>query len=475
MNRGIFNSIIQDSEPDMKIPTLINSSSKINGELIFTTDVRIDGEVFGKVESDKSVIIGAEGYVKGFLRANDLVVFGRFEGNIIVSGLTILHESASVFGTLYTKALEVKDGATITARVVMYDKLEAIDEAQIYLAEEMIKAEPARRQVLTASHVKISFDDALDSTKADGLKIVSDLKDYPTPEPVSNDSGDVLSKIRENNGRAEDMIIYKQKADLFDIAEKVNATSPSESPVEILQSEDDFSKEKLFEDEAYEAVNQDDPLQLTSIEAAAKPIFSDTVTEIEETDSLCPVPFDEDETFILLTSMDEPGEEPQSGKSTESSVPEIVTISEVDQGQTLEFDFEDSYVDNGELVLFPLPNPISIAGCLGEPVMDDSSMFRKGKKKPIRSENTIITQTSRKNKGGRGISGFEELRNLLIPVKYQQMKLAEKKNDQEKINAKKIKDNENEGTRSKESEKNELFLNNAIRHLPDDDYSSLFN
>ena len=186
----------------MKIPTLINSSSKINGELIFTTDVRIDGEVFGKVESDKSVIIGAEGYVKGFLRANDLVVFGRFEGNIIVSGLTILHESASVFGTLYTKALEVKDGATITARVVMYDKLEAIDEAQIYLAEEMIKAEPARRQVLTASHVKISFDDALDSTNADGLKIVPDLKNYPTLEPVSNDSGDVLSKIRENNGRA---------------------------------------------------------------------------------------------------------------------------------------------------------------------------------------------------------------------------------------------------------------------------------
>ena len=106
----------------MKIPTLINSSSKINVELIFTTDVRIDGEVFGKVESDKSVIIGAEGYVKGFLRASDLVVFGRFEGNIIVSGHTILHENASVFGNLYTKSFEVKDGAVLTARIVMYEE-----------------------------------------------------------------------------------------------------------------------------------------------------------------------------------------------------------------------------------------------------------------------------------------------------------------------------------------------------------------
>ena len=382
----------------MKIPTLINSSSKINGELIFTSDVRIDGEVFGKVESDKSVIIGAEGYVKGSLRAKDLVVFGRFEGNIVVSGLTVLHESASVFGTLYTRSFEVKDGATITARVVMCDKLEEIDEAQIYLAEEMIKVEPARSQFPNPTHVKISFDNAIGSVEGDKIEIASEL--------------------------SEQALIFKDSADV---------SSPSNSPEELLQHEDGCSEEVLFEIQTPVMVDQDGTLHLTSTEASAKPIFSDTVTENEETDFLNPEPFEENEIFTLLTTTDEPGEDHQTGESAESSVLEIVTLDEVDQGQTLEFDFEDSHVDNGELVLFPLPNPISIAGCLGEPVMDDSPMFRKGKKKPISPVNTIIPQTSRKNKGEGGISGFEELRNLLVPVKYQQMKLAEKKKTGKKL------------------------------------------
>lgn len=196
--------------PGMKIPTLINSSSKINGELIFTTDVRIDGEVFGKVESDKSVIIGAEGFVKGFLRAKDLFIFGRFEGNIIVSGLTILHENASVFGNLYTKVFEVKDGAIITARVVMYDKLEAIDEAQIYLAEEMIKVEPNRKQIPTYAHTKISFDDAIDKVKDDQITFPPISTNQPSWGQIPGNSGDVLSKIKENHNGLEDLIGNKQ-------------------------------------------------------------------------------------------------------------------------------------------------------------------------------------------------------------------------------------------------------------------------
>ena len=410
----------------MKIPTLINSSSKINGELIFTTDVRIDGEVFGKVESDKSVIIGAEGFVKGFLRAKDLFIFGRFEGNIIVSGLTILHENASVFGNLYTKAFEVKDGAIITARVVMYDKLEAIDEAQIYLAEEMIKVEPNRKQTPTHAHAKISFDDAIDKVKDDQITFPPVSTNQPPWGQMPGNSGDVLSKIKENHNGLEDLIGNKQnQEDVF--AEEDSSIS--------------FSPDPLAETEEQAFIDQDE------IEDAGK--------------------------FTLLTSSDELIEH-QQYELQETPLAEVGSPSEVEQNNILEFDFEDSYVDNGELVLFPLPKPISIAECLGEPVMEDSPKEKKGKKKLFKPDSNVISQTIRKNKGGYNISGFEELRNLLIPVKYQQLKLKDKKNDQEKSNTNKINDTNN-STISRESEKGELFLNNAIRQLPDDDYLSLFN
>ena len=451
----------------MKIPTLINSSSKINGELTFSTDVRIDGEVFGKVESDKSVIIGAEGYVKGFLRAKDLVVFGRFEGNIIVSGLTILHEKASVFGNLYTKTFEVKDGATITARVVMYDELEAIDEAQIYLAEEMIKSEPSRRQAPASSHVMISFDDAIDSVKEDKLTIAS--KDQPLPESLLNDSGDVLSKIIESKINPEDLILYKHNPELGYPEENSDLPSPSVHSFELFES---YSSDKVLIEELNPVMaDQNETLSLLNIsESTVNSIFSDSKLEDDEIASSNQEPSEENEKFTLLPIGTELFDD-QSFKPLETSVSEVGTKSESNQNQTLEFDFEDNSVDNDEISLSPPINPVSIAECLGEPVMEESTMLKKGKKKPISS---IIPQTTRKNKGGYSISGFEELRNLLIPVKYQQMKLIEKKNDQEKYNLKKVSENDN-GIRAKESEKSELFLNNAIRQLPDDDYSSLFN
>ena len=77
--------------PNSEIPTLINSSTKINGDLIFATDVRIDGEVFGNVESERSIFIGAEGYVKGILNAKDIIIFGYVFNNLfcVISGTVI--------------------------------------------------------------------------------------------------------------------------------------------------------------------------------------------------------------------------------------------------------------------------------------------------------------------------------------------------------------------------------------------------
>ena len=400
----------------MKIPTLINSSSKINGELMFSTDVRIDGEVFGKVESDKNVIVGAEGYVKGFLRAKDLVVFGRIEGNIIVSGTTVLHASASVFGNLYTKVFEVQDGATITARVVTTDKLAAIDEAQIYLAEEMIKLEPNRRQIPGYVHSNINIEDTLDFTLEDE-SADSFLSDSTFGEQISASSGDVLSKIMEHNNLSK---------------EEIQRTS---SPSEILK----------------------------------EPVSIDYLNEMEEivTADLCN---NEHEIFTLLTSPDELLEIQKDNIpvvavaiDTSSSVP--------GQNSLLEFDFEEASVKSWDLTLFPLPSPVSIADCLGEPIKEDSSKIRKGKKK-THSDATLISQATRKGKG-HSLSGFEELRNLLIPVKYQDLKSVGK-SDQEKYNPVKVSDNDLVN-KSKGPEKGEFFLNNAIRQLPVDDYSSLFN
>ncbi len=450
----------------MKIPTLINSSSKINGELIFTTDVRIDGEVFGKVESDKNVIVGAEGFVKGFLRAKDLVVFGRIEGNIIVSGITVLHEKASIFGNLYTKVFEVKDGATITAKVVTYEKLEALDEAQIFLAEEMIKVEPGRRQIHNYTPVDISFEEPLDFEIENHLDTILS-NNQPLPEKTEAFSGDILSQIMEHNIVAENEIIHLESDEIINTLETEELFSPLEFDS---QQETEADNTMVQMSEFIENKQPETAELLSAGKTSVAAVTVDLSTDPEEF-SIFDFEESEDETFILLGSADETFEIEQD---VSEGVPDVFNLSaDPEQNHLLEFEFEDATNEGVELVLFPLPNPVSIAGCLGEPIKEDSQRLRKVKKKVYSSDPTLTPQAVRKSKGY-NLSGFEELRNLLIPVKFQDIKAAEKKNDQEKYNA--MKSSESDSTKkSKEVESSDFFLNDAIRQLPSDDYSSLFN
>jgi cytoskeletal protein CcmA (bactofilin family) len=126
----------------MEVPTLINAFSKINGELVLSTDLRIDGQIFGKVESDENIVIGSAGFVNGFLRAKNLVIYGRIEGNVVVSGVTTLHPQSAIFGNLYTKLIEVKEGANITARVITFEKFNNSDMELVKMGKSIGSLKP---------------------------------------------------------------------------------------------------------------------------------------------------------------------------------------------------------------------------------------------------------------------------------------------------------------------------------------------
>jgi len=143
-----FNS--HTKQDNVIFPTLINSYSKIDGDISLTTDVRIDGTVYGVIETEKNIYIGTDGYAKGVLRAKNLVCFGRIEGSVIISGISIFHPESSFFGTLFTKDISVLYGASITAQIVTFDVLDPIYEAQICLDIEKTRAQSNRANNLNA-------------------------------------------------------------------------------------------------------------------------------------------------------------------------------------------------------------------------------------------------------------------------------------------------------------------------------------
>lgn len=85
--------------------------TKVIGDLISESHIRIDGEVEGNVTTSAKVVIGENGYVKGNLTCLEAEIEGRLDGVLSIDGILILRETARVTGDIYTPKLHVEEGA----------------------------------------------------------------------------------------------------------------------------------------------------------------------------------------------------------------------------------------------------------------------------------------------------------------------------------------------------------------------------
>lgn len=92
-------------------PSIVSSDLTIEGDLISTGDIHIDGVVHGDVRSSR-VTIGESATVDGSVFAQEVVISGAVEGEIF-SKSVILTKSASVQGDVVHESLSIEAGAFI--------------------------------------------------------------------------------------------------------------------------------------------------------------------------------------------------------------------------------------------------------------------------------------------------------------------------------------------------------------------------
>lgn len=90
--------------------TLVRGTT-VEGTLKCENDIRIDGTIKGKLNCSAKVIIGPTGSVEGEIRCQNAVIEGQFRGNLIVSELLHVKESADINGDIQTNKLTVQSGA----------------------------------------------------------------------------------------------------------------------------------------------------------------------------------------------------------------------------------------------------------------------------------------------------------------------------------------------------------------------------
>jgi len=108
------------------ITAFLGSGTIYKGHLSFVGSVRIDGQFTGEITSEGTLILGKEAKVEGTIQVCHLVLSGNLHGDVVVTGKTILHKTASLTGNLNTRSLIIEEGAMLQGSISMDPSMEKI-------------------------------------------------------------------------------------------------------------------------------------------------------------------------------------------------------------------------------------------------------------------------------------------------------------------------------------------------------------
>lgn len=87
------------------------AGTRILGDILSESSLRIDGEVVGNISTSAKVVIGESGLLRGNLNCAEADIEGTIEGKLFVEGLLILRESCKIYGDIQTVKLHMEEGA----------------------------------------------------------------------------------------------------------------------------------------------------------------------------------------------------------------------------------------------------------------------------------------------------------------------------------------------------------------------------
>ncbi|MBT8103817.1 MAG: polymer-forming cytoskeletal protein [Gammaproteobacteria bacterium] len=93
--------------------TLINLGCKVTGLISGDGDFLINGEVDGDCDIKGTVTLAPNGYWRGTIKADTVIVSGHVDGDIVATGPVEITASAKIAGTVAGEAIAVAEGAIV--------------------------------------------------------------------------------------------------------------------------------------------------------------------------------------------------------------------------------------------------------------------------------------------------------------------------------------------------------------------------
>lgn len=91
--------------------THLSPNTQLVGDITIDNDVRVAGNIKGKVTTTGHLIIENTGLIEGEVKATSATIAGKLIGNIECSERLVLEAKAEFKGDIRTKQLVIEDGA----------------------------------------------------------------------------------------------------------------------------------------------------------------------------------------------------------------------------------------------------------------------------------------------------------------------------------------------------------------------------
>ena len=125
------------SKPQNRIDSLIGATTRIEGNVIFSGGLRVDGMVRGNVaalpDQPGTLMVSADARIDGEVQAAHIVVSGSINGPVHATETLELQAGSKVKGDVYYKTIEMHQGAIVEGRL-MHQPAEVAKGVELKLA-----------------------------------------------------------------------------------------------------------------------------------------------------------------------------------------------------------------------------------------------------------------------------------------------------------------------------------------------------
>ena len=115
---------------DISFNTMVGPGAFITGDLKLEGFTRVDGDIYGNLETTGKLIIGENARVRGSLTAKSVIVIGIVEGDILAPEGVHLFSSAVVLGDVISRKVKADEKVVIEGYCISIENPQEFEEAK---------------------------------------------------------------------------------------------------------------------------------------------------------------------------------------------------------------------------------------------------------------------------------------------------------------------------------------------------------